>query len=190
MKNFSNRLSFSVLAALCLSIGGAVFAEQESAIPDSTVEMEQQANLSGPEQSAWATSELEAMRQLSRRIQRMLDQARQEQDIIKIGCLNNKLTELNATVRTFEDVIERHQDAVRSRNDDRRNHHFRLMAILAERSRSMRVEAEGCVGGTDVVFGRTEVEVDIDTSITSDDTTGYPVDDFVWDRPESASGYY
>lgn len=190
MAAYPQWIILSIVIALGVTLGGPAAAEEGSPIPDATVEMEQEANLSGPEQEAWAERQLESMRQLSRRVQRMLDQARQERDIIKIGCLNNKLTELNATIRSFESVMQRHHDAIQSRNEERRDHHFRIMMILAERARSMRVEAEGCVGGTDVVFSRTDVEVTIDPSITTDDTTEFPEDDFVFQRPASASGYY
>ncbi len=191
MGAFPKWLTFSGAIGVCCILGGVVLAEQGgSVIPDATVEMEQHADLSPAEQTAWAEEQLEEMQSLSRRIQRMLDQARQERDIIKIGCLNNKLTELNATIRSFESVGGRHGDAVSSRNAERRNHHFRILVILAERARSMRVEADGCVGGPDVVFGRTEVTTEVDPSITSDDTTELPIDDFVFDRPASASGYY
>ena len=180
--------SLGIVVLIC-ALGGGVMAEGGSEIPDATVEMEQEAELSPAEQTAWADRQLEDMQQLARRIQGMLDQARQEQDIIKERCLDAKLAELNATIRSFESVRQRHATAVQNRNDELRNHNFRMLYIMTERVRSMRVEAEGCVGGPEVTFGRTEVTTEVDPSITTDDPSLIPVDQILFDRPPSGSGY-
>lgn len=178
-------------AGVALLAASGVLAEgAESAIPGPPEELEQEAALTGPQQTAWAEGEVAQMEQLSERIQGLLDQARRERDIIKVTCLNDKLTQINVSIRSFRDRMEQHAEAVRARSDERRDHVYRLMVILAQRARSLRLEAEGCVGETDVVFGRTRVETEIDPTITPDDPSQIADVDFVFDRPPSASGYY
>ena len=184
-------LGRAVVLALVVGVAGVVMAEQGLAVPDGVGEMEQEATLSGPDQTAWAQGELEKMQAVSRRIQNLLDQARRERDLIKVTCLNDKLTQINVSIRSFEDRLSQHEESVRASNTERRDHHYRIMVILAQRARVLRNEAEACVGETDVMFGRTEVTTTVDPSITNDDTTEYPRDnDFVFMRPPSASGYY
>ncbi len=173
-----------------LAASGVLAEDAEPAIPGPPAEIEQEASLSGPEQTAWAQEQLSSMEGLSERIQGLLDQARRERDIIKVTCLNDKLTQINVSIRSFRERMEQHAEAVRARSDERRDHAYRLMVILAQRARSLRLEAEGCVGETDVVFGRTRVETEIDPGITPDDPSRIPDVDFVFDRPPSASGYY
>jgi hypothetical protein len=177
-------------AAFALVGTGVVLAE--SAVPEvpDAPEIEQAAELSAAQQTSWAENELSQMEQLSERIQGLLDQARRERDIIKVTCLNDKLTQINVSIRSFQQRMEQHAEAIRGRNDEQRNHAYRLMVILAQRARTLRIEAEGCVGETDVIFGRTRVETEIDPSITPDDPSEIPEVDFVFERPPSASGYY
>lgn len=176
-----------------LVIAGGVMAEQGEEQDDGIDdigEMEQEATLSGPEQAAWAQAELERMQGIARRIQNLLSQARRERDLIKITCLNDKLTQINVSIRSFEERLGQHEEAVRSSTGDRRDHHYRIMVILAQRARALRSEAEACVGESDVVFGETEVTTEIDPSITTDDPTEWPLGEVDLLRPPSASGYY
>ena len=186
-----SRLIVYVIGTAALMTGTAVMAERaEPAIPDATTGLETEAVLSAAGQTSWAQEQLQSMEQLSERIQGLLDQARRERDIIRVTCLNDKLTQINVSIRSFRQRMEQHEEATRSHNDERRNHVYRLMVILAQRARTLRLEAEGCVGETDVVFGRTRVDTEIDPSITDDDPSQIPSVDFVFDRPPSASGYY
>jgi hypothetical protein len=175
-----------------LAVAGGVMAEQgeEGGEADVIGEMEQEATLSGPEQTTWAQSELERMQGIANRIQGLLAQARRERDLIKVTCLNDKLTQINVSIRSFEERMTQHEESARSSNGERRDHHYRIMVILAQRARVLRSEAESCVGETDVVFGETEVTTEIDPSITPDDTTEWPIGEAELMRPASASGYY
>ncbi len=186
------RTRVALLGAVIVALGaGVVLAEQGDAVPaDDPGELEQEATLSGPQQTAWAQEQLNNMQNLGARIQGLLDEARRDQDIIKVTCLNDKLTQVNVSVRSFEARMTQHADSARSQNVERRDHHYRLLVILAQRSRTLRLEAEGCVGETDVTFGRTNVTTEIDPSVTQDDPTEIPAVDYVFDRPPSASGYY
>ena len=135
-------------------------------------------------------AQLERMRGIANRIQGLLAQARRERDLIKVTCLNDKLTQINVSIRSFEERMTQHEEAARASNGERRDHHYRIMVILAQRARVLRSEAESCVGETDVVFGETEVTTEIDPSITPDDPTEWPIGEADLMRPASASGYY
>lgn len=183
-------LGRGVVLALVVGVTSGVLAEQGAGGVPEVGQMEREATLSGPDQTAWAQREVEKMQGTSRRIQGLLDQARRERDLIMVTCLNDKLTQINVSIRSFEERATQHDESVRSSNTERRDHHYRIMVILAQRASVLRAEAEACVGETDVMFGRTEVTTEIDPSITDDDTTDIYDDDIVFLRPPSASGYY
>ena len=58
---------------------------------------------------------LEKMRGTRKYVQGLLDQARKDKDIIKVTCLNDKLTQINVAVRTFEDRMVSLRTAVSTR---------------------------------------------------------------------------
>lgn len=188
MGAWPRKIGYVVVLAFSVIATSAVWAEQNSVIPDAG-EVEQEARLSPTQQIAWAEQQEGNIQRTARRVQRMLDQARQERDLIRITCLNDKLTQLNANLESFQSRREQHAEAVRA-NSDRVEHHYRIMAILAERGRSLRSEADACVGGEDVSFGATEVTTEIDPTITDDDATEWEIGDGEFVRPPSASGYY
>jgi len=179
------------VTALVLVGASAVLAEQGGApSDDDEAALEQEAVLSPAQQRAWAGEQAQDMEELATRLQALLDDARRDRDIIKVTCLNDKLTQLGANIRSFQGRIDQHEAAVREGNEELRDHLYRLMVILEQRTQNLRLEAEACVGESDVVFGRTSVEVDVDSRITDDDPTLVPPVDFIFDRPPAASGYY
>ncbi len=67
---------------------------------------------------------------LSLRVQGMLDQSRREGDVLRVTCLDDKLTQVNAHVRTLGDRVEALQEAVRLADEARRNHEYTVIVVL------------------------------------------------------------
>jgi hypothetical protein len=61
---------------------------------------------------------------LSSRMMRMLDESRQDRDIIRVTCLNAKLTETHATERSIEARATAVRESIASGDTSRRNHEY------------------------------------------------------------------
>ena len=169
-------LAGGMLAAL-LCAAGLTFAQEsepESVPGEAETEVVGRADLSPEEQLAEAARVQTRGTQISRRIQAMLDEARRERDIIRVTCLNDKLTQVNANLRTLEDRIENLQSAVQAQDPSRRNHEFTVITVLSQKFNVLEQEANQCLGQDLFETGATRVETDIDPDSPTEDPTVLP----------------
>ncbi len=117
------------------------------------------ASVATGDMEANATSMLEKMRGSRKYVQNLLDAARKEKDIIKITCLNDKLTQINVSVRTFEDRLVSLRTAVKTNDSEAVNHEYNILSVLNQKVDGLRLEAEACIGETEGYLGKTEVTV-------------------------------
>ena len=185
------RLMAAFVLAGGLSAGVALAQNQgKGDEPDADVQFRRQANLTGPEQVARGEQYLGVMRNVRTRVQTMLGAARRERDIIKVTCLNDKLTQIDVNSRTARDRLQSLRDAVGRNDNSARNHEFTIMSVLKQKIDTLSLEADQCAGIEGDVFGRPSLEVTIDPNITQEDPTEFQEPGFVVDRPPSASGYF
>jgi len=111
------------------------------------------------------------VRLIATRIQSMLTAARRARDVIRVTCLDDKLTRAHAAVR----------EVARARTR-------RVRSAIRQRARELVVEAERC-SGTEPIRG-TVREVVVDPTVPRTDPTELPEGTLWMDRPPSASGYY
>lgn len=169
------------LAVAALLFGGGIALAQDrtggaadDAPEDGTADVERRANLSGPEQVAEAERIGTRANQISRRVQQMLDEARRERDIMRVTCLNDKLTQVNANLRTASSRSDALREAVQMNDDDRRNHEFTVMTVLSQKFRTLEQEANQCIGQDIFETGTTRVETSIDPSTPDEDPSTVP----------------
>lgn len=84
--------------------------------------------------------------QLAERITKMLDGARREKDIMRANCLNRKLTEVNANVRNVEGRLKALRDAANGNDENRANHEFTVLSVIAQKFDTADQEASQCLG--------------------------------------------
>lgn len=119
---------------------------------------ERRANLSGPEQLQQAEQIITTLNGTRRRVSDMLDRARtQDRDIIKVNCLNDKLNQLDMSLRSARERKEMLEIAVRINNDGQRNHEYNLMVMLRQRAEGLEGEARQCIGEEAAGFGNQQV---------------------------------
>jgi len=99
----------------------------------------------------------------------MLDEARRERDIIRVTCLNDKLTQINAHLRTLQSRRENLQESVNTHDDSRRNHEFTVISVLGQHFRTLEQEANSCIGQDIFETGTTRVVTDIDPATPEED---------------------
>ena len=117
------RIQFTILALFLAGSAfvGAAFAETGTAAVAPPVQ------LTADQQVAFG--QLVAIRgeKLSQRVGHMLDDARREADIIKVTCVDHKLTEINATLGDATNHLTLLTKAV---DTDARNHEYTVITVL------------------------------------------------------------
>lgn len=113
------------------------------------------------EQAAAARAALQRGAMLARRITSMLEEARREADIIRVTCLNDKLTQVNANMRTAQARMAAFEVAT---DPDQRNHEATVLSVLGQKFQALDLEANRCVGQDIYDTGSTKVQTEIDTA--------------------------
>ena len=121
-----------------------------------------QAQASQQEQLANAQTIVERGTSLSQRVTQMLDDARREADVIRVTCLNDKLTQINANLRTAQSRLNSVQKTV---DVDQRNHEYTVMTVLGQKLQALDQKANQCVGQWLYDTGPTKVSTEIDTRL-------------------------
>ncbi len=168
------RYAVTLALAALLAGGGIALAQDRSGSSpedDASADVERRANLTGPEQLAEAERIETRANQISRRVQQMLDEARRERDILRVTCLNDKLTQINANARTTSTRGDALREAVQMNDDARRDHEFTVLTVLGQKFRTLEQEANQCVGQDIFETGTTRVETSIDPATPDEDTS-------------------
>lgn len=187
MMNWPVRRSvFGVVLGVGLAVGvaGAQPRAQQGTNQEAEVGQRRTANLSGPDQIREANAIIEEIQRIRRQVSDLLDQARQDRDIIKVNCLNDKLTQIDVTLRSAREHQDLLSTAVSINNDGQRNHEFVLMTIYRGRTTGLEVEARQCIGEGNGTFDTgSVVTVRVDRSIPTEDTTSLRPDTLAPERP-------
>lgn len=179
-------IKFTLGVLLCIGVSAGVASAQNTQPPASSTEMRTQhtAQLSGADQLREATTVVNGMNDGRRTVSDLLDRARQERDIIKVNCLNDKLTQIDVALRSAREHQELLQTAVSINNDGQRNHEFQLMNIYGSRTSVLLLEARQCLGEDTGTFDHdTRLTVVVSQNIASQDTTTLTPDMLLPDRP-------
>lgn len=98
----------------------------------------------------------------SQKVRNLLEGARKDADIIRITCLDDKLTQINANLRNAEARLEALRTAV---DPDRRTHEYTVLMVLGQKLELLDQEANQCVGQAMYETGDTTVLTEIDTEM-------------------------
>lgn len=123
-----------------------------------------------------ARGEIDGMKAVFEEVVQLLEKTREEdKDLLKLNCINSRLSALKGFLKVSEQSMVKLQDAVASGNSDesqqRAVHQFRLISIASDRVANLGVEAQSCVGDILRYAGETEVIKETDPAISSLDPT-------------------
>jgi hypothetical protein len=120
-------------------------------------------------------------------VQRDLEEARQQRDVVKTLCLNDKLNQLDVAQRSARER-KRSLDSAASRGDqDLTNHEFTILSVLFQRSQQLDAEAKQCIGKEVGFVGESSSSMDVEPGMPSEDTTEFPEPDVIPQIPVSSS---
>ena len=165
------RVTAVMLAVACIG-GSGLGAEAQTTGTSGTVGSEgsargtgtraNQVQLSQAEQLGSADAIVNRGTTLSQRVVQMLDDARREADVIRVTCLNDKLTQINANLRTAQ---ARYATLQRTVDADQRNHELTVLTVLGQKLQILDQEANQCIGQDLYETGPTKIITEIDTTV-------------------------
>ncbi len=160
MENCRSRRATVILVALVLlAPTGATGADDGAPADDRFDEIEQ---MTPRQLSDRAESYVQEMRLMLDQVLRMLEEARLEKDVVKLNCVNEKLTHIRGLVRVSEEGQVSMQEAIAHQEMEEARHEFTKILVALDRVRQLRAEAEECVGQLAfVVDEELEVEVEV-----------------------------
>jgi len=186
-----------VLGGLVLVEGNARAQEELPAAPAETPpppeEKEPEAMLADEtpdaEKPARSAEAVARMREILSQVLAHLANARDERDVVKLNCVNEKLTAVKALLRISEKADVTMQEALARRDGEVGAHEFEKIHIALRKCEQLLVESEACIGELAIYAGETEVKVEITGVPDEDPTEIVGNEDFIFDRPPAASPY-
>jgi hypothetical protein len=180
----SGRLRLIIVVGFALlSVGGysSVNADEDGEVsaletsPEPTKEV-----LSPREQLSWVRERTAAAKTIVKQISLKLEKARKDKDTLKITCLDDKLAQLQLTLRGVEERTKSLEVSIQTGNTTTADQNFAILKIYLDRVSQLNAEGENCLGEADVVLGKTETTTTVDPNIATydpiDQREGIPID--------------
>lgn len=177
-------------AAVILALVGATAAF--AAVGDATdvgIDFRKSITLTPQETLSQAKDYYKKMQETQRRVTLLQSKAKKDKDMVKLNCVNDKLTQLKGHMTVADQSMSSLGVQIANQNDTERQHEFTRMTILYQKVVTLGTEAEQCIGEDVSFVGATQVDVEIDPSIPPADPTIPDMPVPVVDRPPEASPY-
>jgi hypothetical protein len=159
-----------VTAVLLGGLGvAAAQTANEAAGPDP---MDVPATLSAEQMKQEAATYLPQMEQGGGTVRRQLEEARAARDVVKVQCLNDKLTQLDVAIRSARDRYASFMVAVDRGDTERARHEFTVLQVLRDRGQELVAEAAQCIGEETGFMGESRLTVEIEPGMP--DPAAYP----------------
>jgi hypothetical protein len=181
----------ATVAAVLIALAGATAAF--AAVDESTdagIDFRKQITLSPQETLAQSKDYYKKMQETQRRVLMLQTKAKKDKDMVKLNCVNDKLTQLRGHLTVTDQAMSSLAGDVARSDDPARQHEFTRITILYQKVVTLGTEAEQCIGEDVSYVGATTVDVEIDPSIPQTDPTEPPPPYLaVPDRPPPASPF-
>jgi adenosyl cobinamide kinase/adenosyl cobinamide phosphate guanylyltransferase len=170
-----------------LVFGGAhsfkAFAAEEAAdsstersvdLAPASVSTARETDLAPAERLAQGQEIVVAIEAASQAIQRQLQSARKDRDVVRVLCLNDKLNQVDVALSSAQDRLGSLRTAIEHSDADRARHEYTVLEVLNDRARVLVNESNQCVGEETGFIGEAEVSVSVDPNLPDPDTTTDP----------------
>lgn len=180
-KSWAVAAGITVVSAL--GVATAQTPAPAGAPPPPEVGAQRDVALTPAQMSVEADNYMARMDQGAAGVRAQLTQAREQRDVVKVLCLNDKLNQIDVAIRSARDRMATLKGAA-GRNDlDRSRHEFTVIQVLRDRVQALVAEANQCIGEETGFIGDSQVTVNIDPSIPDTDPAETPDDPFVSPPP-------
>jgi hypothetical protein len=177
------RLKFALpIAGLALLATGA-FAQDRAG--DAIIKNK----LSGAEMVQTARDFLSKMQETKVRVFKLKDAAQKKKDILKVNCVNAKITLVQGHIAVGDNHFQALNAAVSRGDNDAGSYEYQNVNIVYQKVIILGTEAENCIGEDVSYVGATKVDVDIDPSVPTDDPTEPRIPVPIPTRPPEATPF-
>ncbi len=148
---------------------------------DAQVGFQRKTQLSPQESLIEADKHLGRMDQAARAVRKQLETARQQRDVVKALCLDDKLSQIDVAGRSAKERKASLAAAVTRNDAELSNHEYTILTVLRQRTEQLTAEANQCIGEEAAYLGETKVTTQIDPSIAPEQAPyppGAPGPDF------------
>jgi hypothetical protein len=153
-------------------VGGA--AAQQVTTPPAQPPATNEAEPSTPQQMlASAKASLPALDRSALVVRRQLTMAREQKDVVKALCLNDKLNQIDLAIRTATDRVGGLESAVNANDAERARHQYTVVQVLNDRIKTLVSEANQCIGEETGFVGESAVTVEV-VGVPNVDPSEYP----------------
>lgn len=128
-------------------------------------------NVSDDEKPGRARDAVTRMRDLLPPLLKHLEDARAERDVLKLNCVNAKLTVIKGLLKISEQSDVVMQEALARRDVETAAHEFEKISIALKKSEQFAAEGEACVGDLAMYAGDTVVEFEAPEGDSEDSTS-------------------
>jgi hypothetical protein len=116
-------------------------------------------------------------------VRKQLSKAREERDVVKTICLNDKLSQIDVANRSARERQTALKAAVQRNDTELSDHEFTILSVLRQRGEQLIAEANACIGQELTWVGNTSVTPVIDPDLPGEPTTLFPPADVVGFTP-------
>jgi hypothetical protein len=149
----------------------AAFAASNDDPNAGIIDFRKSATLTPQETVAQSKDYYRKMQDVQKRILLLQAKAKKDKDVVKLNCVNDKLTQTRGHLVVTDQSMASLDLAVSRSNDVERLHEFTRLSILYQKVVTLGTEAEQCIGEDVSYVGATRVDVEIDPSIPTTDPT-------------------
>ncbi|MFO0592183.1 MAG: hypothetical protein U0441_31860 [Polyangiaceae bacterium] len=157
-----------------------------AAQPDGAASVARQVSLTPQEQVKEAAAMLARMESSRSVVRHELETARAERDVVKVLCLNDKLTQIDVIIRSANERRASLESAAARSDVDLANHSFTLLSIFRQRVEAVSAEANACIGTGPYTIDESSVRV-TDENDMKEDPSEYPSSDVFIEVPSCSS---
>ncbi len=185
----SDRMRLSVplyvLAGLLL-LGADLARAQAPAKPSTT--LDRAADVPDAEKIKRSAAAVSRMRTVLTEVLGRLEEARATKDVVKLNCVNEKLTQVKGLLRISEQSDVALQEAVVKKDSTAAEHEYSKVSIAKTKVDQLGNESQQCIG--QLAFRTDEnltVEVEVPSGLPTEDPTNPPRPEPPTNRPPPAS---
>jgi|MDSW01.2.fsa_nt_gb phage FluMu protein gp41 len=161
------------------------------------------------EKDARTKRAVDSMRGALSKVLRYLEEAREQRDVLKLNCVNEKLTAIKGLLRVSEQAYTVMLTALATKDFTVAQHEYEKIMIANSKTDELSAESEVCIGELAVYSGQTSVTVEVkdevisssalsgsgsgaastgseSSSSTDDESSGSALQESIMDSPEAA----
>jgi hypothetical protein len=189
----AHRWPAAALTSAVLLGASALYAQQAPVAPGSdpevSVPMGKEAQVPAAAMQSRARDLTAQVNSDKGRVDQLRAEARKQKDILKLNCINDKLAQIRQLQGILGEAADRLAVAIATSDEAERYHRYTIITISAEKVRTLRGEAEACIGEAVAYLGPLDLGVD-EPAIPDDPTVDDPLDgDDVIEPPGYASPF-